>query len=318
MKKHRSWRLCAMLAAAAFLSVGCKRDESRAEWWHGEQERTALSQEVKLLQYRLDHSQAKMQTDLEHLDGRTQADALLLQGLRQKLSDLSSDVAKLQSDWSDFKSSILREQRQLAIGKSHPTFQLATGRTFQDVSVVAIHDAGVTIRHADGSARLRFEDLNTEQQAYFGLEEHLALAAEEKESLTTATYERGIDTQMALIQQQEKLVADITRREEQAARQKWSQLAAQYVAASVPSTLSQAATPVGRDSWSSYRYDRYHRYRTRYPYDQSVYYYYASSINYCRTPVPSPVVRPTASRRATPAVTPQKVSVIDNRIRSIR
>lgn len=318
LKAHRPWLLSSMLAFAALFSVGCERDEARAEWWNGEQERIELCHQVELMQYRLDHSQARQLADLERLDHGIKANDSLLHSLRQQHSDLSADLEKLEMNWSDFKSSIIREQRQLAMGKTYQTLQLSSGRKFEDVSVMAIHDAGVTIRHSDGCARLSFEDLDSGQQLFFGLEKHLAVAAVEKESLAAAAYEQGFEKQMAAIHQQEKLVAEITKREDAAARQKWSQIAAQYVAASKPSVLSQAATPIGRRSWSDYGYYPYYRYRTHYPYYRSVYYYNASSYNYCRTPVSSPVIRPTVNRRVAPVAAPKKVSVVNHPIRSPR
>jgi hypothetical protein len=148
------------------------------------------------------------------------------------------------------------------------------------VSVAAIDDAGVTIRHADGSARLRFADLSPDQQVLFGLDAELASAAEESESMAAIAYEREIDSQMEVLQEQQRKNVEKARRDELYARQGSSRIAAQQADVSKERPLAQAATPFGGRSWgysgystyrSSYRYSGYRTYPTyRYVYNYVV------------------------------------------------
>jgi hypothetical protein len=267
------------LGVAVLFSASCQRNENQAEWWQGEQERIELSHQVELMQYRLELRNGSRLGANERLTEMTQAIPSLLKSLQQQHRALSVEVAALEKKWPVFCASTIQSQRERAIGMTFETLCLSSGRKFQGVSVAGITDGGVTIRHIDGSARLRFADLDSEQQLLFGLEADSALAAAEKESQAANAYERAIDTQMAVNQKQEKMVSEITRRAELAAQEKWSLLAVRYVAAARTELFAQAATSLGSRPWgySSY-YPRYRAYRS---YRPTYRYVYRSTIPSC-------------------------------------
>lgn len=273
------------IAVVAALSVGCKNDQARAEWWQDEQERIELTHRVELKQYRVDCGNANGFEELKRLRKSTQTHASLLQSLGQRREALNEDLALLEQGWADFYEAAIRDQRHRAIGKTFKSFYSASGREFRNVSVAAIDDAGVTIRHADGSARLSYEDLDSKLQVFFGLEANLAIAAEEKESRASIAYEHEIDSQMAVLQRQESRNSEIVRREETASQRKATQLALQQTATPRVRPLSQAATPLGNRSWADYRYSsscrssRYSNYQTYYPTYRNISNYVARSYN---------------------------------------
>jgi hypothetical protein len=315
---HRSGCFSAATAAAALISVSCQRSHSRTEWWQGEQERIALNQQLALMRYRVEVADASGFDELKRLDSLREADTLRLQALRQQRLALNSEVVGLEEKWSDFQSLAIGEQRHRAMGKTFKTFQLMSGRKFQDVLVAAIDDAGVTIRHADGSARLRFKDLDSAQQEFFGLEEDLASAAEKREAQAASAYERDIESQMALIRQQEILVSDVARRAEMVAaeRNRSQQLAAQRVAAARDRPLARPATRFGSRSWSdSSSYSNYRSYRPVYRY---VYYSapaYKSSFRAVASPQPG---RRAGTGCLYPAGSPKCKSLVDTTFPSAR
>jgi hypothetical protein len=270
------------------------------------------------MRYRVEHRDMSGFDELKRLDSLREADTSLVQSLRQQRLALNSEVVGLEEKWNNFQSLAIREQRHLAMGKTFKTFQLVSGRKFQDVLVAAIDDAGVTIRHADGSARLRFTDLDTGQQAFFGLEEDLASAAEEKEAQAASAYERGIESQMEIIRQQEILVSDGARRAEMVAveRNRSQQLAAQRVAAARDRPLAQPATRFGSRSWSdSSFYSNYRSYRPVYRYV----YYSAPAYNGGFRAVASPQPgRPAGSGCLYPAGAPKRKSLVDSTLPSAR
>jgi hypothetical protein len=259
-------------ALVAMLSVGCKKDQIQAEWWQGEQERIALSHQVELKQYRINQTDVSGFEEVQRLGKLTQSRAELLDSLARQRQVLTEEVALLESKWFDLKEATIRNQRNRVIGRTFKSFESASGRKFQEVSVAAIDDAGVTIRHADGSARLRFADLDPEQQVFFGLEAELAFAAEEKESRAAIAYEREIDDQMAVLREQNTRNSEAIRRVDLATQRNSSLLAAQQAATTKTGPLAQAATPFGNRSWgysrysSSYSSYRYPTYRTVYNY----------------------------------------------------
>jgi hypothetical protein len=269
------------LAAGVFLSVSCDRGSSQAEWWQGEQERIGLSQQLELKKYRFEQVSNRDLESLERLRNATETAASALRSLRQQHLTLSHEVASLEGNWGEFRESTIRNQRHRAIGKTFESVLLASGRKFQGVTVAAIDDAGVTIRHADGSARLRFVDLDSDQRLFFGLEADLALEAANKEAEATVAYERWIDDRMAIVHEQERKDSEAARREDLALRQERSRLASQNAAASKTRALAQAPTAFGNRSWGYSGY--YSTYRTYRPTYRPVYYYSTPSYNNCRT-----------------------------------
>lgn len=252
------------IAAGVLLSVGCERDQSQAEWWQGERKIIGLSQQLKLKKYRHELVCTHDFESLERLRNTTETATSSLRVLRKQYLTLSHEVVSLEGEWDEFRRTTIQNQRHRTIGKSFEAIHLVSGRKFQEVTVFAIDDAGVTIRHADGSARLRFADLDSGQQVFFGLEKDLAVDAEEKEAEAAAVYERWIDDRMAIIHEQERKDSEIARREELALRQYRSQLAFQNAEIPKTRTLAQAATPFG--SRSREYSDFYRPYRSRYRY----------------------------------------------------
>jgi hypothetical protein len=303
------------LAAGAFLSVSCNRGPSQAEWWQGEQERIGLSQQLELKKYRFEQVSTRDFESLERLRNATETAASTLRSLRQQHLTLSHEVASLEGKWGEFRESTIRNQRHRAIGKTFEAMHLASGRKFQNVTVAAIDDAGATIRHADGSARLRFADLDSEQQVFFGLEADLALDAADKEAEATVAYERWIDDRMAIVHEQERKDSEAARREEQAARLERSQLAASQGATARLRRLSQPATPVGRRYWGySDYYSTYRSYRPRY---RNVYYSTPSYYRNCQTVTSLQSSRATITRSNSASVAPKCQSFANTTLRSI-
>ena len=265
------------LAVAVFFSVSCQRNENQAEWWQGEQERIALSHQVELKEYRFSKSQVSGHEEMVKM-------RLLIKtnmDLSQRRITLEDEVGLLEDELASFKQSAIPRQRDRALGRTFETMVLPSGRTFMQVKVAAINDAGVTIRHAEGSARIKFSDLNSEQQVLFGLEMDLAVAAEKKELESAVDYERAIDSQLAAMKTQDKLTAEAARREEQYLQSNRARVASPQIASSSVRPLAQPATSFGNRSWSSSGYySTYRSYRPAYRY------VYCNSPSYTR-PCPS-------------------------------
>lgn len=272
--------LLTAITMASLSSVGCHKDQAQAEWWQGEHARITLVHQVELEHYRVSQGNFSGFAELKRLGGLTQDRAGRLESLGRQRRALNEELALLERKWIDLQETTIRNQRNRAIGRTFKSFESASGRQFQEVSVAAIDDAGVTIRHTDGSARLRYADLNPEQQVLFGLDADLASAAEKRESMAAITYEREIDGRMAVLQEQEKKNAERIRRDELSSKRSSSLLAAQQVDTSKARPLARAATPFGGRSWgnsgyssyrSSYRYSGYRSYPSyRYVYNYVV------------------------------------------------
>jgi len=103
-------------------------------------------------------------------------------------------------------------RRAEALGKPMETFRTMEGRIYRDVLITKIDGGGVSFKHADGAARLRFYELSPGQRKYFGLDEENALEVYRKEEERRAAYEKLVE-----IRTEERRVRaekDATEREE--------------------------------------------------------------------------------------------------------
>lgn len=262
------YRHGAAAIAVAIFGVGCGRHEDSGAWWRGEQERLELSHQLALKEYRHSQFGADHFADLQALkESNKELAASRLQLTTRKLA-LSQEIAGLQQDFSSFCVSTLRDYRGKVVGQKFPELGLISGKTYRDVKIAAIDDAGVTIRHADGSARLGYEDLDSDQRMRFGLEEGLALAAVEKEAQQASQYEKWIDQRMLLVQERESRIAEENKNAELAASRVRSLLASSSSVSSNPWNLSKSATAFSSrsTSYNSVYRSAYSPYRSRYRY----------------------------------------------------
>ena len=267
--------------ALVLMATGCREKGGDLGWWEGEQQRIQLSHELELKRFRLEqlgpYSDDRPQLEKVRADIRTQT--AVQASLKMRSKALKEEFELMQADLAGFRESALRDHRNRAIGRKFPEFVTSSGRKFSEVIVASIDDAGVGIRHSDGTARLRIEDLDPEQRLFFGLEPELAVAAAQKEARDVAAYERWIDRQMVVVREKEEQSARINAQEQRAEQTKRLLAARQTVAASV-SPLAKPATSVG-SGYSSYRYYRYR------PYYRTVYYTPTYYPTFPRTCYPS-------------------------------
>lgn len=268
-------RLLAFPFAGLFVAwglAGCDRRAPSADWWQGERERIELSHRVELMHFRYDQLGVGDFEKFEALQQANVATAARLKSLRERQGALAEEVRALEDGWSDFRKNVLREQRQNALGAKYATLTSASGRSYKDVAVAAIDDAGVSIRHASGSARLRFEDLSAEQRALFGLEPDLATAAIARETESAQGYYEWLQNGIEARQAKEERRMEIARQEKVAADRVRAEFQAKLMVAVSQRPLDQPAR-----SYPSRTY--YNRYDSYYPHYRtySNYYYVAPS-----------------------------------------
>lgn len=87
----------------------------------------------------------------------------------------------------------LEERRAEAMGKRLNQFVTMAGRVYRDVQITNVSDGGVSLSHADGSARLRFGDLSPEQRRYFGIQDEVSAAVYAREMRERAAYEAKVE-----------------------------------------------------------------------------------------------------------------------------
>jgi hypothetical protein len=263
---------CFSACLAGIFLASCERRVATADWWHGEQERIELSHRLELQQFRYDRlgrGDSEKYSDL--LRGNAEVEALVKE-LRDRQGKLAEEVSGLEVGRKNFRATVLSERRQDALGAKFATFTVTSGRSYEEVCVSSIDDAGVSIRHASGSARLRFSDLTVEQQTLFGLEQDLASTALARESENAREYDQWVQTGVAAQQAKEERRLETARRDEGLARKERADFQASLLAASSQRALAQPARTFSSRPRYGYYYDSYPHY-----WSNSNYYYVAPS-----------------------------------------
>lgn len=284
---------------AALLMSGCRRGGEDAAWWRGEQQRLELAHDLELKEYRHQQSDAGSLAELETLRVSNESDRKRLAKLSEKQTTLATEVDSMERQLVGVREEMVRTQRQMALGRKFKEFPVADGRTFKNATVAAVDEAGVTIRHEDGSARLVYADLDDRQRQFFALDENASLAAQEEEKRQAVAYEQWIDSTVAVNKAKNEQATLETRRDEQRLRFERSLIAARQTSASSERALAQPARSFG-GGYSSYSRPSY---RTVYYYNYNPYGYspYVNR-NYraCYQPYQritrSPAVNPTTTR----------------------
>jgi len=185
-----------------FASISCNKTGANAmkdtECIKLEGLRVELQHRVAITQLKADRIERQMHQDVTPIN--------ILANLKSRHRELEARKARLTKDVHSFEEALLiarADQIEMArsqmTGKELTSLQCRSGRTFEQVKIIAIDDSGVRIRHAVGSARLRFEDLTDNQREQFGMDEGLALAAISAESQELQAYEQSLDKELAAI-----------------------------------------------------------------------------------------------------------------------
>ncbi len=272
-----------VVGLVALLSASCDTKQDQAEWWRGEQERLELSQTLKLKQFRFELSGHEEWVALEPLLLSNQESGKLIKTLQQTRADLEREVHSLQDTLVAFRADFIQSQRRSAIGTSFEEFSSGDGRVFQNARIVDIDDAGVTIRHDDGSARLRYGDLDARQREMFGLEQSSAQAAIAEEARQASAYESWVDGQVAVVREKQALASAAALRSQEAAKRSRELAVSRELVAAANRPLAQPSTSLG-NRYSTYYSGNYSTLRPARNSYRYVYYNQSPSYSYGYNP----------------------------------
>lgn len=176
----------------------------------------------------------------------------------------------------------IEKRRAEETGKKYKEYTTLAGRVYKDVTITEINDAGISITHADGLARLRFEHLTPEQRKDFGITKAGAATVYAEEMKAQAAYEAQVKAE-ALEQQKanDELFAKQTAALLEAERLAAERSQKQALATKIESTIEIPAFPVIRGSENAVLYPTQRYYSpSRTAYYGSGGYVYPSSGGY--------------------------------------
>lgn len=304
----RWWYLSAAVALV-FGFVSCKQSgaESAIEsdravaWWEGEQEREDLAQAVQLARYRVSQMPADRRGDLARVNREIATLKVRLGEVRKIHAALEVEEVAIRQHAERYAAMVREQRRMDAVGTKMALFKPAIGRALEDVEITAVTDAGVTLRHRGGIARVDFFKLSQSQRERFGLEFAAAVTALDQENAREMAFHQA--TEAAMASQREQEAREATEAAKRAADQARMERALAPAQATRPgSILAQSAgRPNGTQRVS--RADRWHSYYSR----PTIYYYPYYPVSPC-TPRPPirqrlPITPTTPTTPATPPST---------------
>jgi hypothetical protein len=275
----------------AVTTVGCESDPLQVELWQGEQEIVELGQRLKLYQFKLGQYDYRRVALLEKLLSVNRYCADTHHSLLMQTAAMKSELMTLETEYIERRKSLLMNQRKNAVGIRFKTISLVSGRTYEDAEVVAVDDAGVAIRHANGSARLRFKDLYLSQQAFFGLEDESAQKAEDQEAVVFGIYNVWVDQQVEYANKQKKEVSENAEHRDLALQQGGTELDSGNAAIPETPAFDRATTPSGNQYVRSFANEPVRR-SNRAAHRTSYYYYTPNYQVRCPQTPSAPCVSP--------------------------
>lgn len=260
--------------ASLGILASCQPEGLKHEIYSGEQQIIELDHRQKLLSYRLEQTGGTIEGDIQRATQESASSAKRICELTDLRHGVLQEIKQLEKSFGEFKSQAIKKRREVAMGMQFDQLVVRNGRSFEKVRVVSIDDAGVSIRHSCGAARLRHGDLTESQQTEFGIEACLAAAAERRELEANASYENWLAREMSLASTaKDGKPAEASRM--LATARATSGGTGNLNAGARTSLLAQPARPFG--TGSLYRLPRYRSYD---PYYQPVRYYQPLYINY--------------------------------------
>lgn len=295
-----------MLPFFASVLSACEREGGDSVWWENQRTIIELEQRIELARYRLEMKSPAEEggaSDTVAVPAKVLAEEIASMTLRKH--QVTAEINDLRDGWAGFRAETLHRRRVATTAELNGDFHLPDGRVLQDARITKIDDGGVSISHETGTARLRIDDLDVSQRAYFGLDAELAEIAHAQEREQRIAYERWHKERQSANEEESRKLAEARRQEEKRLSSARLVAAANRTVAARP--LSSAIGALG-ETGSVYGTGYSYR-RSRYYSRPSVHYYCQPSAVRCASGTPlwgasSPFLRPWHSYTAPDPVTP--------------
>ncbi|MDB6078876.1 MAG: hypothetical protein JWO82_2623, partial [Akkermansiaceae bacterium] len=188
-----------LLVALAASLPSCERHstaQNDAEWWRLEGDREASAQRLTLLQTRFERATA-VQLEVDSIFASTGNLAQAKRTLESQRAQVAADIAALDDQVQDARHQWAAAKRSATVGRSFTSLTSRAGRTYENVTVTRVTDAGIEFRHQNGSGRFSALEMTPQQMDDFGIESADAIAAHQQERADAHAYNRAVDKAVA-------------------------------------------------------------------------------------------------------------------------
>lgn len=260
----------ALLLSVLLFANSCEKPDPRTDsaWWTLEAERIAVENQVKLGRLRLAQWEEQSSTYDAIMDRHEEA-GLRHSELKAQLAMLEESVPAMASAneaWREERLSSIRKQRE---GEILESISSLSGRTFHDIEVTSVSEAGVEFKHPTGRARLTAGDLSIPQLHYFGIDPHRSREVVSAEHHRARLYAEEVERTLQVVRaekEKDRLEAQSEREirtlQAQLARSKRELSRAEDRSALAASPRQLGSGRRSRSRWSSTVYPNYYHYPT--------------------------------------------------------
>jgi hypothetical protein len=136
--------------------------------------------------------------ELAAVKEQIQATDAAIESSATKLENAQAELATLTESFDSYQAGYRNQIRTAAKGTVYPEIKTRSGRTFKDVTVLAVDAVGMSFRYEDGSSRADFEDLPAAIQEQFQYDPREKAKAREKEQELAQLHSEQTDQALAL------------------------------------------------------------------------------------------------------------------------
>lgn len=202
---QRKLRILCGLTVACLTLPSCRKSDPQqdAAWWSLEADRVELAQHVELLKMREARFDTSREEMVQALDTLAEA--------RQTRLELNEEASLLREDLLEREVYVTEwlEKRCQQIRLSHHGDKLdeltsRTGRTYRQVRISRVTEAGIEFKHESGIARLTADDLSRQQLVSFGINAERSQEIVSQEAEQALAYSEAVERTNRAIEKRER------------------------------------------------------------------------------------------------------------------
>jgi hypothetical protein len=187
-----------------FLLCQCKNDtQVELQIMEDETKCITLTQKLRLLEMQSNQAHVITESDVQSVNEAAQKAMRKLVEMRLERSSLHADIHSLEGEFEKAKRAVIAHKRNSAMGRSLAVFATKQ-RTYQDITIQSVTEAGLEIKHSSGSARITPMQLSAAQLEEFGLSVENALEVIAAERQQQQNYMASVDRVVEKQQEQER------------------------------------------------------------------------------------------------------------------
>jgi hypothetical protein len=209
---RKKLRVFCGLTAACLLFPACRKSDhlQDAAWWSLEADRVELAQQVELLKIRETRFDAGREALVRALGELAEARQTRT-GLDDEADSLHREIGDREAHVAEWLDKRLQQIRASHQGAEMDVLTSKSGRTYRQIRISRVTEAGIEFRHQAGIARLTADDLDRQQLLTFGLNAERSQEIVTREAEQAQAYSEAVTRTARALEKREKERAQVAR-----------------------------------------------------------------------------------------------------------